>query len=212
MRHGIAHRAVLVAALATVVILPFGTAADAADVTGGCSGSATSYNADGDVIDNAEAPGAGGTQARPFMLDPKGSVAWYATSKGVITTGTWAVSVGGAQVLDGKIDNKDKKKSADGLATIDEQPALIRVPLQYMLLTDGTLEIQASVSGSGQSCTGTVWVTGIGSPTGSPMFWMGAGVLIIAVIILMLMLFGTTATAAPAAAPAAESIHGMGVK
>jgi hypothetical protein len=203
---------VLVAALATVVVLPFGAAAYAADVSGGCTGSATSYNQAGDVIDNVKAPGPGGTEANPFVLDPQGSVAWQASSKAAITSGKWAIAISGATVKSGAIDNPAKKKSTDGLSSISDLPSYIRYPVQYMLLTDGKLQLQASVDGSGQSCTGTVWITGIGSATGTPLFWMGAGVLLLAVLLFMILLFGTTATTTGAAAPAVESIPGTGVR
>ena len=214
MRYVSTGRAMLVAGLAAGVMLTFGAVADAAVATGGCSGSATSYDVDGNVIDHVRAPGAGGTQDHPFVVAGDGSVAWEGSSKAPITSGTWSVAISGAEVYSGKIDNKDAKTTASGVTSIEELPALARIPLQYMLLTDATVQVDAFVTGSGQNCSATVWLTGVGGATGTPLFWMGAGALLIAMILLIWLIMGTTETASAGAgaAPAAESIRGMEVK
>ncbi len=211
MRNVSAGRAALVAGLAAVVMLSFGAVADAAVATGGCTASATSYDADGNVVDTMKAPGPGGTQDDPFVVAGDGSVAWEGTSKVPITTGTWAVSIGGAQVYSGDIDNAEAKTSVSGVQEIADLPAIARLPLQLVLLTDGTVQVDAVVTGSGQACAGTVWLTGVGGATGTPLFWMGAGALLIAALLLFWLIAGTTETVVAGAAPAAETIHGMEV-
>ncbi len=192
MRYLRARRGAVVTMVAPVLILFVVGTADAADVTNSCTGTATSYDGKGSVVDNARAPGAGGTQSNPFMLDGTGSVAWRASTPVVITTGEWSVGIAGATVLSGRIDNKDARKTTSGVTAIGDLPVAARTPIQWLLLGGGKLPVTAEVTGSGQSCSGTVWITGIGSPTGSPLFWMGAGVLLIAMILLIWLIGGTT--------------------
>ena len=175
MRYVLTGRAMLVAGLAAGVMLTFGAVADAAVATEGCSGSATSYDVDGNLIDHVRAPGTGGTHDHPFVVTGDGSVAWEVSRKAPITSGAWSVAISGAEVYSGKIDNKDAKTTVSGVTSIEELPALARIPLQYMLLTNATVQLDAFVTGIGQSCSTTVWLTGVGGATGTPLFWMGAG-------------------------------------
>jgi hypothetical protein len=206
MRYVSASRAALVAALVGLLALPLASTALAADVTGGCTGSITSYDAAGNVIDNARGPGPGGTQADPLNLDPEGSLAWEASTPVPITSGTYAVGLSGSTISSGAIDNPDGKDTVSGVTGVSDLPSFVRPVLSYLLLTDAKAEVTASASGSGQSCTASVWVTGLGDTTGSPAFWMGAGVLILAAILLFVLFTTTTEIGTGASAAATATV------
>lgn len=205
MREGLLRRGAIAVAVSAVVLVPIASAALAADATG-CAGSATSYAANGDVVDNARAPGPGGTEAAPFVVDPEGSVAWEGATTSVIKKGTWSVSIFGAQFRSGTFANDEGKRKASGVQEMSALPGVVR----FMLMGDMKIPVAGSVTGDGGSCEVKGYITGIGAATGSPMFWMGAGVLLLAALLLFWLIVGTTA--APAAGPpAVESISGSEV-
>ena len=205
MRKGLLRRGAIAVAVSAVVLIPIGTAAMAANATG-CAGSATSYAANGDVVDNVRAPGPGGTEAQPFVVDPEGSVAWEGGTTTVITNGTWSVSLFGAPFRSGSFTNDEGKRKASGVQEMSTLPSIV----QFFLMGDMKVPVSGTVTGDGGSCTVDGYITGIGAATGSPMFWMGAGVLLLAALLLFWLIVGTTA--APAVGPpAVESISGTEV-
>jgi hypothetical protein len=205
MRYGIARRAAVVAALSMAVLVPVAATALAADATG-CSGSAVSFNANGDIVDEVAAPGPGGTQAEPFVVDPAGSVAWKGSTDTVITDGTWRVTVGGFPFRSGDFANDDGVRKAAGIQEMSALPG----PVQA-LLTDGMkVPVAGSVTGSGGSCTAEGYITGTAAWTGSPVFWAGSGITVLSLLLFVWLLVGTTA-APLAGAPSIESVPGAGV-
>lgn len=205
MRMRVVRRAAVAAVAVLAVALPLGSAALAADATG-CAGSATSYAANGDVVDNVRAPGPGGTEDAPFRIDPEGSVAWQGGTTTVIQDGSWSVSVFGWPVMSGDFTNEDGKRKADGVQEMSSVPVLSA----FLFTGSPKIPVSGDVSSADGSCTVSGWVTGVGSPVTSPMFWTGAGVLVLATLLLIWLILGTTG--APAVgAPAAESVAGTGV-
>ena len=135
--------------------------------------------------------------SRPFMVG---------STTSVIKNGSWSVSGFGWPVMSGSFGNEDGKKKADGVQEMSS------IPLLSAFLFKGSPRIPVSgdVSSSTASCTVSGWVTGVGTPLASPMFWMGAGVLLLATLLLIWLILGTT-TAPAVGAPAAESVAGTGV-
>lgn len=220
MRHRNPYRAAAIAFVGAALMTCMVGAARAADVTGGCTLIATSLDSAGKAVDSIKGPGYGGTETRPFAIDGSGSLTWTGTTPAPITQGTWTVSIGGNQVMSGDINNPAGTTSKTDTTKIADLPALVRLPIQWVLLSDGKLEAGATVQGSGQSCSGTVWITGVGSPTGSPLFWTAAGIALLAAILLWVLITTTTETttgvsagaATGAVGPPSEQIPGMEVK
>jgi hypothetical protein len=190
-------------AAALVMALPAG-AAWGADATG-CSGSVQSQLADGQPLDQATAPGEGGTATDPLVIDPAGAVAWAGSTDSVITNGTWSVQVGGVTVLSGDAENAEGKTSADGVVEFSDTLA----PVGWILQTNALIPVSGELTGTGGTCSGSGYIAGTGGGTfTSPVFLAGAGFTGLGVI-LALGLFATTkAQALTAAAHAASAASG----
>ncbi len=173
-------------AAALLMALPM-TAAHAADATG-CSGSADSLAADGSVLSSASAPGAGGTQDDPLVVDPDGTVAWEGSTDSVITDGTWSVTVMGVPFLSGSFDNSDGSTSADGVVDVATAPAQVK----WVLATSALIPVSGEMSGQGGTCSGSGFIAGTGeSPMGSPIFLAGVGFIAVGGILVVVMVVGT---------------------
>lgn len=192
MRH-VGRALALSAVTALAVGLP-ATAALAADATG-CSGSVQSQMADGSSLDAASAPGAGATENDPLVIDPEGSVAWQGSTDTAITSGSWAVAVGGVPVLSGTVDNADGKTSADGVVDLSSTLA----PVQWVLATNARIPVAGDMTGPEGSCTASGWITGTGgSSTSSPVFYLGMGFIGLGLAMAITVVVATKATGAAA--------------
>lgn len=170
-------------------LTPLSTAA-AAD-SNGCSWSVASLGADGNPVDEAAAPGAGGTADQPLKVDPAGSIAWQGSTDTVITNGTWTVSVAGVQVLSGGAENAGNESSGTGTKDLSTIPGL-------SLLLSGSTKIPFSgkLTGAGGTCTGSGYIVGTGSLVSAPLFWAGLLASILGLLMAGWVLLGTTSAAA----------------
>jgi hypothetical protein len=185
--------AAVAAAAALAVLAPSALAADAS----GCSGTVVSLAADRHPLGTATAPGAGGTQENPLIVDPAGTIVWTGSTTAVITNGTWSVSALGVTILSGDYANAEKKTSAKGttdLSTI--------APLKILLTGNTKIPVSGTITGTGGGCTASGYVSGTGSPTSSPLFWAGGLLTIIGLLLALWVLMGTKAVAATAATTA----------
>ena len=179
--------AVLTAATLALASLatPAATPAGAADATG-CSGSATSFTDDGTLLDTASAPGARGTQADPFHLDLKGTVAWEGKTVTVVKNGRYRVTVQSFTVASGKVGNADGKKAWAGTEDVGER--LGTIPLLGPLLKNVnptlTMKVDYAVSSKRAACNGTVYVKIGDDPTFSPLWFLAVVLLIVALALL----------------------------
>jgi hypothetical protein len=186
-------------AAALVMIVP-ASAAVAANATG-CSGSVQSQLADGQPLDQAAAPGEGGTATDPLVIDPAGAVAWEGSTDSVITGGTWSVQVAGVTILSGTAENSEGKTSADGVVELANTLA----PVQWVLQTNALIPVSGELTGSGGTCAGDGYIAGTGGGTyTSPVFLAGAGFTGLAVILALGLAATTKAQALTAAAQAAS--------
>lgn len=152
-----------IAAAASAVLLAVlgASAAMGADATG-CSGSATSYAADGTKIQSVRAPGAGATEQDPFQVSFDGTVSWRGSTDGAIRNGTWTVS---AQPFSfaGAFANKSGKTSAAGTVS----------PSDYLpFAIPGLVHLTVDVTGQGGSCSVSGWIKFTGNPLTSPAGWV----------------------------------------
>jgi hypothetical protein len=183
------------------------SAAVAANATG-CSGSVQSQLADGQPLDQASAPGEGGTATDPLVIDPAGAVAWAGSTDSVITGGTWSVQVAGVTILSGTADNAEGTTSAEGVVELGDTLA----PVQWVLQTNALIPVSGQLSGSGGTCSGDGYIAGTGAGTyTSPLFLAGAGLTGLSVILALGLLATTKVQALTAAAQAASEAGAGGV-
>lgn len=160
-----AARLTLIAAGATPFALlaaPAHAADSTARVDGPCSGSATSYSAEGEVLGTITNGGAADS-SRPLVIDPDGSVSYEGTTGTAIKNHTWSVHVFGLEVMSGGDPNDGGDTESSGDIQLSEELP-IDVP--------GVYPVDGFIRGEGGACNGTAFVKIEGSPTGSAP-WVG---------------------------------------
>ena len=173
--------AVLVAAFLSVAVIP--GSAQAAEANG-CSGSATSFTSEGATLDVAKAPGAGGTQDQPFVINVDGKVKWEGGTTVVLKSGNYKVTVSGLPFTSGDFTNSDGTKTSKGTYNLSELPGPVRSMLNS--LGEAKVPVTAEVTGPEGTCTASGYITGTGSPTSSPLFYTG----LFFILIFLLLVFG----------------------
>lgn len=172
---------VTIGLLATVAVagaMPAG----AASATG-CQGVAKSLTSSGGALDQATAPGAGGTSDHPFEIEYDGSVSYRATTDDALQDGSWDVK-SSVFTFGGDVGGTDTSQSGTEKVS-DHVP--FTVPGLYKLT------ITADAPGKA-TCSVTGWIRIIDSPVGSPL-WIAALVLIVLGIPLLYFGMPTVKTA-----------------
>jgi hypothetical protein len=163
------RRAALVAislaigALATVA----GAGPAGAASASGCHGAAKSLTSSGRALDQAAAPGSGGTSDHPFEIEYDGSVSYQATTDDALQNGTWNVK-SSVFTFGGDVGGTDTSQSGTEKVS-DHVP--FTVPGLYKVT------ITADAPGKA-TCSVTGWIRIVDSPVGSPL-WIAALVLIV---------------------------------
>jgi hypothetical protein len=152
MRHRFIGAVFAVSALALTTPTSAAFAADAS----GCSGSVQSYDASGEKLGAASAPGKGGTQSNPLPIDAAGTVKWTGSTEGTITDGSWSVSVMGLPVLKGAVTNPDGMNQASGTQDV----SAISGTVAWLLKGDQVVPVSGDVTGTGGSCSASGYITG----------------------------------------------------
>jgi hypothetical protein len=167
-----------------------GGAAQAADASG-CQGEATAYDTDGIPIDQAAAPGAGGTRDDPLDVLWDGTIEWAGSTDAVLQDGSYSVAVaptGGGVLLEGlvgavvsaipgfsgEIANDDGKQSAEGTVVPGD---VIGVPL-----STGTYSVEWTVTAAAGSCTGLGFITITDNPMSSVTWWVALTLILLGII------------------------------
>ena len=151
-----------------------GQAARAGSSITGCSGTAQSLDAAGNVIDSAKAAGgevvdtSGGgpafTRSNPFLVDNEGVITYEGKTATVITDHRWHVSMLGLQVVSGGSANAGRR--ADYSGTFD---FAAEMPIKFT----GLVRVSGDLTGAGGSCSGDGYVKVQGAPMSSPVTWAG---------------------------------------
>jgi hypothetical protein len=188
------------AALATIALAGFASPAGAADATG-CSGKASSFDADGKPLDTVSAPGKGGTSDHPFEVDAEGRVAWEASpGNSAISKGTWKVETDSTPKLSfsGSGGLEAQKSGTEAL----RDHLTVDVPLLGRIrVASGTFKAKVVVQGPGGTCTMAGYVKIGGSPLRTPLFYVGAALGVLG----LLFLFGSMPTAVAGSASATSA-------
>ena len=148
--------------LGLMVLLP-ASSARAAELTG-CSGTADSKAKDGSKVDSITAPGPHGTRSDPFLVDWGGTVDYSGTSDSAITNHHWKVRFFFIPIKSGGSDNAAGKKDTAGLEQVNND-----LPFRFA----GLYYVSGFISGTGGSCTGSVWIKLTGNPVGT-IPWIAA--------------------------------------
>jgi hypothetical protein len=175
----------VLAVSALVIAMPT-SAAFAADAAG-CSGSAQSFNAKGDKLGSAEAPGKGATQSNPLPIDSDGTVRWAGSTEGTISDGSWSVSVMGVPLLKGSISNAEGMNQASGVQDV----SAISGAFAWLLKGDQVVPVSGELTGSGGSCTASGYITGTGSPTVAPLFFLGVFFTVLGFVLIVITVVNT---------------------
>ncbi len=160
--------------------------AQAADAQG-CSGNAASFTAAGEALDLAYAPGIGGTEDRPFVIDMEGKVQWEGSTKAVLRSGNYTVTVSGLPVKSDSFTNKDKIKKSSGEYNLSELPGEVTFILST--LGEAKIPVEVEVTGPEGSCTASGYITGSGSPFASPLFYSGLLMILFFLLLILGILF-----------------------
>lgn len=157
-------------------------AAHAADADG-CKGNAASFTSGGKALDLAYAPGIGGTEEHPFVIDLDGKVQWEGSTDQVLKSGTYSITVGGFPVKSGEFTNEAGQNKSEGTYNLSELPD----GLTFFMgsLGDSKVPVTAEVTGPEGTCTASGYITGSGSPFASPLFY--SGLLLILIFFLLLL-------------------------
>lgn len=142
--------------------------------SGGCSGSGTSYDSKGAVLDSASAPGGRGASAsNPMAVDRDGTVRWHGSTATVITNHHWWVHVDGFPVKSGGSANASHSTSSSGVEHVSKY-------LPSWLGLTGTFYVNGQISGTGGACTGAMYVKINGDPAAGALVWIAIALLLLA--------------------------------
>ena len=158
-------RAAHLGGAALLFLVLWAAPAAAVDVEGGCEGSVTSLDADGETLDQVSAPGEGGTKSDPLLVDADGTIAYEGSTPGVFHDHTWKVAAMGITVKDGGSANADDESSTSDTAEVGDY-----LPFD----APGLYKISGSITATEGECSVSAWVKIAGSPVGSPPFIAGA--------------------------------------
>jgi hypothetical protein len=131
----------------------------------GCSGSGSSMDSSGAVLQNATAPNPPSSRDHPLLIDPNGTVHYQGSSAAVITDHHWSVEVYGMTIMSGGSANSGHRTSSEGTVKVGSHlPFEVSGPLLY---------VSGGISGSGGSCAGSMWIKLTGSPVGTVPWYLG---------------------------------------
>lgn len=183
-------RAAAVAALLLLWAIP----TQAADLTGGCTLEVRSFDANGNVIDDAtganQIPGSNlGTETNPFKVDWNGRVDFhFVTGNTVFQNNHWEIYAENipTPILQGSDDNPIDRDELGKVTIGDKVPGGVRFV--------GLVYVNGSLVGNGGTarCDGDGWVQIIGDPVGTIPFWVMVGLIVIGALFLVATPYTTT--------------------
>lgn len=166
--------AVMTLSAALGAFATFGAAspAGAASATG-CNGSATSFTDARARLDEAAAPGAGGTADHPFEIQYDGSVRYNATTQDALQGGTWNVE---SSVFSFGGDIGGTNTTQSGTEQISDH-----IPFTI----PGLYKVKITADAPGKtSCTVEGWIRIIDSPVGTPLWFAGLALIVVGIPLL----------------------------
>lgn len=176
-------RAAMVAALFALLAAP----TQAADLSGDCTLLLRSYDANGNLLDDASGQGGLaasdlGTTSNPFRVDWNGRLDYLlSTGDAVFGNYSWQVNAEGVPVP------VFQGSTGDPLPQEQRGAVEISPDLTQMMRVAGVVYLSASVTGNGgtTACQGGAWIRFVGNPFGTLPFWVMVGLLLFGVILLI---------------------------
>jgi len=158
------RRLAAAAGVALALLVLGASTADAASLGGGCRGTATSSDENGNQLSTMSGPGAGGTSSDPFLVDTDGTVDYEGTTPNVFHNHSWHVDISGATVKSGGSRNGTNQAGTSGTVQVDDY-----LPVNAVGLYRATGGITADEG----SCSGSAWIKVVGSPVGTIAWIVG---------------------------------------
>jgi hypothetical protein len=166
-----------------VGVFPAGIASAA--TAKGCTAHGTSVNRNGVDMDNASAPGAGGTSSHPLRIDADGSVVYDGQTNAVIQDGSWKVVIYGLDSISGKVRNRSGTLTEHGISQVHKYLHVGIGPFNTVIT--GKYKVTFKATGaSGASCSVDGYIYIVDSPVNTPFFALAALMLLIAVFLLII--------------------------
>jgi hypothetical protein len=166
--------AVMTVSAALVGFATFGSASPAGAATAtGCHGSATSF-ANGRVrLDEAAAPGSGGTADHPFEIRYDGTVRYDATTDDALQGGSWNVK---SSVFSFGGDVGGTNTTQAGTEKVSDH-----IPLNI----PGLYKVKITANAPGKtSCVVAGWIRIVDSPVGTPLWFAALALLVLGIPLL----------------------------
>lgn len=132
--------------------------ADAASLSGGCKGTATSSDKGGNQLSTMSGPGQGGTKSNPFLVDTDGTVDYSGTTPTVFHNHKWNVDISGVTVKSGGAKNGTNQAGTSGTVQVSDY-----LPINAV----GLYRASGGITAAEGSCSGSAWVKVVGSPAGT---------------------------------------------
>ena len=161
---------VLAAASPSSAAAPSGPAKAPGVALTGCSGSGTSLSSKGVAVQSATAPNPPSSESRPLLVDPKGTVSYSGRSSSVIRNHSWSIKVDGLTVKSGSSPNATGK-------TVNQGTVKVKDYLPFKIT--GLFYVSGSITGSGASCSGSLWIKVTGSPIGTVPWFAGIALAVV---------------------------------
>lgn len=162
-------RMLLAGTAACLMLLPGAASTAAFELNGGCTVTLTSMDAGGGTIDTATGPGAGGTEADPFLIDWEGSISWQSNSGSqVFMNHTWQTFVFMFPTpVRGGDPNDAGTTTGTGSAGVGENAPFV---------VTGLYHVSGDINGDeGAHCDGNGVFKLTGDPLGTVPFFVGLG-------------------------------------
>jgi hypothetical protein len=142
--------------------------AGAVNLTGGCQGQGTSFDAEHTQIMAATAPSPEpGTSGNPFLVDYDGTVE-YAGTGPLMINHHWEIKVFGITVKSGGSPNGTQQTATIGIADVSDY-----LPFKIT----GVYYVEGGIAGEGGACDGDAFMKLVGSPVGTIPWIVAVGLI-----------------------------------
>lgn len=170
------RRIPLALAVASFLALALAAPAGAFDLSN-CTLELTSFDADGNQLDTASGPGAGGTQDDPFVVTWDGTVHYVATSGDlVLMDNSWHVDVFGIPTpLRGSDPNTAGTTMWEDTISVKDN-----MPIEVA----GLFYVSGEMTSPDGSCAGSAWLKMDADPLTTIPFWASVGITLVGLVLL----------------------------
>jgi hypothetical protein len=182
------RRLVIAGALALMAVMMLALPLLAAELTGGCTLQANSFDQNGAPLETGTVPpGTEGTDQNPFRIAWNGRVDFrFTTGTTVFANNVWAVYAAGIPfpILSGSDDNPMDLDESGNVTIGPGVPG----PVVGLFYVTGFIEGNGGTS----RCDGNGWVQIVGDPLATIPFWLAVALLVLGAALLVATPYGGT--------------------